>query len=205
LSAPVYLKDLKRSVDPDPKVTAAPQPSFARMPVSGEVEAFLTDATAAAAAELFAEYHVLLAAGDESAYRSAGDLAFLSVVSYMAAGVSGTQVLGATPSVLRRSNPCATSDRDWTGELANQLFGRVKLKLLRRGLEMWSASPAVVDGRHLVPVLSQPGFQPSFFTANRGECVAVWTELEVKGGVALLPETAAPTGEIPAEGDLILF
>ena len=170
---------------------------------SPELEALLTSASASAAAELFSEYHVALEDGDIGAYQSAGELAFIGVVRYMAAGLSGTLVLGLTHEILRRSNPCNTSDRDWAGELANQLFGRVKLKLLRRGLEMWSVAPAVVDGHHLVPAVSHPGFDPHFFRADVTDCVALWIEIEVNSEIKLDPAPVEET--IPSEGDLILF
>jgi hypothetical protein len=183
-------------------VSLAPEPP-APPGVQSEIESLLTNASASAAAELFSEYNVSLEDGDVTVYRSAGDLAFLGVVSYMAPGLSGTLVLGLTPKVLRRSNPCQTSDRDWAGELANQLFGRVKLKLLRRGLELWSVAPAVVDGTHLIPAVTHPGFDPHFFKADTTECVALWIEVEIGRDVRL--DTAAPDQDIPTEGDVILF
>src|SRR4051812_17107121 len=63
-------------------------------------------------------------------------LAALGLVRFTAQGLSGTATLGASASILKRSNS-AGSGRDWIAELANQFVGRWKLKLLRGGFELW--------------------------------------------------------------------
>lgn len=157
-----------------------------------------------AAIELLAAYRVAItpvAAPD--AHAPIPDLNALGVVRFTAPGLTGTAVLGASTSTLRRSNTRGTSDRDWVAELANQFIGRFKLKLLRGGFELWSMAPVAVSGRLLVTAVSQPDFAPIAFRDSEGGSLAVWIEIEISGPLKMTPPAAE--GEIPREGEVILF
>jgi hypothetical protein len=129
--------------------------------------------------------------------------AYLGAVGLSAQGLSGSLILGAGSGTLRQSKPCVATDRDWTRELSNQLFGRVKMKLLRAGVEVWSTTPAVVDGQHVTPALGSPRFSPLCFEAGDGEVVLAWAEVEVTAQVRFDPPKDPET--LPNEGDVILF
>jgi hypothetical protein len=161
-------------------------------------------AATAAAVELFAAYRVTIApvAGPD-VHAPIPDLSALGIVRFTAPGLSGTAVLGASNSTLRRSNMRGTSDRDWVAELANQFIGRFKLKLLRAGFELWAMAPVAVSARLLATAVSQPDFVPFSFQDAKGGSVAVWIELDVNGTIKMT--AAEGDGEIPAEGDVILF
>jgi hypothetical protein len=157
-----------------------------------------------AAIELMAAYGVTIQAMVGPLPPAAGSaLAALGLVRFAAPGLSGTAVLGASATILKRSNAGSSSSRDWVAELANQFFGRLKLKLLRGGFGLWSMAPVAVKGRLLVTGVSQPQSTPFMFVDAQGGTVAVWIEVETSGGVAA--ETPADEGEIPREGDIILF
>jgi hypothetical protein len=161
-------------------------------------------AATAAAIELFAAYRVtiaLVAAPD--VHVPIPNLAALGIVRFTAPGLSGTVVLGASTSTLRRSNSRGTTNRDWVAELANQFIGRFKLKLLRGGFELWSMAPVAVSGRILLTAMSQPEFAPIAFRDTDGGSLAVWIDMEISGPL----KVTAPDGqgEIPKEGDVILF
>jgi hypothetical protein len=163
------------------------------------------DATATSAAvELFAAYRVTIApvTGPE-VQLPIPDLSALGIVRFTAPGLFGTTVLGVSNGTLRRSNTRGTSDRDWVAELANQYIGRFKLKLLRTGFELWSMTPVTVSGRLLATAVSQPDFAPIFFRDAKGGSVAVWIEIDIDGPLKVTPP--ASDGEIPREGDVILF
>ena len=163
------------------------------------------DATATSAAvELFAAYRVTIApvTGPE-VQLPIPDLSALGIVRFTAAGLIGSTVLGLSTGTLRRSNMRGTSDRDWVAELANQYIGRFKLKLLRMGFELWSMTPVTVSGRLLATAVSQPDFAPIVFRDAKGGSVAVWIEIEINGPLKVTPP--AGDGEIPREGDVILF
>jgi hypothetical protein len=129
-------------------------------------------------------------------------LAALGLVRFTAQGLSGTATLGASASILKRSN-AAGAGRDWIAELANQFVGRWKLKLLRAGFELWSMAPVAVKGRLLVTGVSQPEESPFTFADAQGGAIALWMDVEVTGEVGKLTSPAEP--ELPNEGDVILF
>jgi hypothetical protein len=169
-----------------------------------ELRSSIDGVAASAAVELFAAYRVTIAPLAASAVKlPLPDLAALGIVRFTAPGLTGTAVLGAAAGTLRRSNTRNTSDRDWVAELANQYVGRFKLKLLRMGFELWSMTPVTVSGRLLATAVSQPTFPPFCFRDAMGGSVAVWIEIEINGPLKVTPP--AGDGEIPREGDLILF
>ena len=115
----------------------------------------------------------------------------------------GTATLGASTAILKRTNGGANTMGDWIAELANQYIGRFKLKLLRMGFELWSMTPVTVSGRLLATAVSQPDFAPIAFRDTKGGSVAVWIEMDIDGPLKITPP--ASDGEIPREGDVILF
>ena len=162
-------------------------------------------AATTAAAELFAAYGVAIAqVVGPGIQLPVPDLAALGIARFSAPSLLGTAVVGASTGTLRRSNARGTSDLDWIAELANQYIGRFKLKLLRAGFELWSMAPGRVTGRLLVTAVSQPQFSPIYFRDAKGGSVAVWIELELNGPLKITPP-ASSEGDIPREGDVILF
>jgi len=161
-------------------------------------------AAVAAALELLAAYRVTLQPAVGAQAQAPGPaLAALGFVRFRASGLNGTATLGASAPMLKRSNASRTSHSDWIAELANQFFGRFKLKLLRAGFELWSMEPIANTGRLLVTGVTQPQSVPFAFVDAAGGAVALWIEIEVSGEVKI----NAPGGDaaIPNEGDVILF
>jgi hypothetical protein len=163
------------------------------------------EATATSTAvELFSAYRVTIAPVPSSEVQlPIPGLSALGIVRFTAAGLIGTTVLGVSTDTLRRSNGRGKSDRDWVAELANQYIGRFKLKLLRMGFELWSMTPVTVSGRLLATAVSQPDFVPILFRDAKGGSVTVWMEIEITGPLKVTPPGS--DGEIPREGDVILF
>jgi len=187
------------------KLTVRSAPGSGPAPETPARARGLLDAAATdAAVELFAAHRAtitLVPAPD--AHTPMVDLAALGIVRFTGPALTGTAVVGTSMSTLRRSNGRGTSDRDWVAELANQFVGRFKLKLLRAGFELWSMAPVTVSGRLLATAVSQPQFAPLSFRDSKGGSVGVWIEIELDGALTITAPPAA--GEIPSEGDVILF
>jgi CheY-specific phosphatase CheX len=93
--------------------------------------------------------------------------------------------------------------RDWVGELANQLVGRVKNRLLAFGLDMVVAPPVPLSGRALALALQQRR-EPREFAFGRGEDV-LWVVVDFQEEPPL-SSTTPVAAEAPAkEGDVIEF
>jgi len=94
--------------------------------------------------------------------------------------------------------------QDWGGELANQLLGRLKSRLLAHGVTILLGTPTTVSGLDL-RVRSLPGelhFAPSWLRAG-ADWLVVRLDAVATGEVTLSnsPEPAAAA----KEGDILLF
>lgn len=181
-----------------------PPPARGAM-TSREVERLFTSVAFEAGLSLFRAYDVAIEPADVEtmeAYRTRAELTLVSVIGFAGREISGSLVLGTTAEPLERSKPRAASARDWIAELANQLLGRIKNKVMRQGIEFFAMPPAVVSGSHLAPVTSGADFRPWVF-ATPGGIVCLWIELT--SALELHPDRALQAEEIPAEGDVILF
>src|SRR4051812_35288989 len=77
---------------------------------------------------------------------------FCGVIGFVGARIRGTCLLAGTRAPLEGSCPEGGRLRDWVGELANQLVGRLKTKLLARGVPTIVTTPAVLSGIRLEPI-----------------------------------------------------
>ena len=112
------------------------------------------------------------------------------LIGFTGRDVRGTLVLALTEELSGLSNPVAGANpsatggrviqRDWVGELSNQLLGQIKIELLRHGVEIYVNLPAVLQGQHLAP-LPRSQLKPLKFTLANG-AAAVWIELEAREG-----------------------
>jgi hypothetical protein len=146
--------------------------------------------------ELFAQYGIVLRRlweGDEPVN---ADFTIGSIIGFSGKHVRGTLVLALTDDLPTLSNPMGAllvgaerarlKERDWVGELSNQLLGHVKVRLLRRGVEIYAHLPAVLRGRHLAP-LPRVELKPLRF-ATLGGVIAVWLEVDLGPGFEMKPE-----------------
>ena len=173
---------------------------------------FFEQVASAACEDLFARYGVAVRRVSEDAQPVSPDFLVCSVIGFSGREVRGTLVLALTEELSGMSNPVAGSNpgavsnhvtqRDWVGELSNQLLGRIKIELLRRGVEIYLNLPAVLLGQHLAP-LPRSQLKPLKFTLGHG-AAAVWIELEARPGFKI-EDGKADDDQGPAAGDALLF
>ena len=176
-----------------------------------ELQAFFEQVASAACQELFARYGVTVQRATDADQPISPDFLLCSVIGFTGRDVRGTLVLALTEELSGLSNPIAGSSpgarsdratqRDWVGELSNQLLGRIKIELLRRGVEIYLNLPAVLLGQHLAP-LPRAQLKPLKFTLANG-AAAVWIELEARPGFTI--EAADGDDQGPGAGDALLF
>ena len=171
-----------------------------------EIRRAFEDLSVAACEALFGRYGVAVRKTEEHEEPTSPEFYVCSVIGYTGTHVRGTLVLALTEELTGMSNPVAgkdrAPDRDWVGELSNQLLGQIKMELLRRGVEIYMNLPAVLHGQHLAP-LPRAQLKPLKFTVANG-AAAVWIEIETRPGFKLeaIRTTAAETA---APGDALLF
>jgi hypothetical protein len=115
-------------------------------------------------------------------------------------------LLATTPEPLKTSNRVAARQRDWMAELSNQLFGRIKNRLFRRGLQLVGTPPAVIGGDHLVAFTGRSQCQPIVLCSPNGGRVCVWMDYAVNDGLPFaLSDQDIENAPVPHEGDILLF
>ncbi len=148
---------------------------------------------------LFGAYGLCLERDDRVEH--VDEVLYCGIMGFVGRGLRGACLLAATPPPLERSRPVEGSVRDWTGELTNQLMGKIKTRLFAFGCTVAMTTPIVLRGEHLAP-LPRKNLAPMVFVARPGT-ILLWVELETEDGFALQPATSAPcTAEA---GEVLLF
>lgn len=134
----------------------------------------------------------------------------VAVIGFMGDGVRGSLGLGISLELMQSAAAAArtASDAkldldDWLGEMANQLLGRLKNRLLTFGPAVGLALPMVLRGLQIefVPDTADVWTYP--FHADAGS-LCIWLDVRLSPEVELT-ETADPELSAPAEGDLVVF
>jgi len=155
---------------------------------------------ASACSELFGAYGVELKATGSN-WELSDEPVLSGVMGFVGARLRGTCLLAGAAGPLSASCPAGGRVRDWIGELTNQLVGRIKTKLLTRGVEVALTTPIILSGARLQPV-PRGDLLPTVFSSSSG-AVLVWIEAEAAGEVEFGSEhPLRPTG---GEGDILLF
>ncbi len=128
------------------------------------------------------------------------DILYCGVMGFVGAKLRGSILLAATKAAVERSCPPNGVPRDWTGELTNQLVGRVKTRLLARGIKTMLATPLVLQGEHIAPVPRRK-LHPGCFSCKPG-LVLVWVDVECDSDFELGAESDEPAA---GEGDALFF
>lgn len=152
--------------------------------------------------ELFAAYALDLQPRDREAFPASSALAVCGVMGFGGKQVRGALVMAATCEPLEQTNPGGlTSQRDWVCELANQLMGRIKNRLLALNIEILLATPAGLSGDNLSPGKLRA---PQVFAAASG-FVCVWIDCEMADGFELPQGPPRPIDGAVTEGETLLF
>jgi hypothetical protein len=150
------------------------------MPISQTtVRHIVRDLAGRRCVELFKAYGVDLipiAAGAATAT----PLLHCGVIGYSGPGIKGSLAIAGSRSVLGASNPLPDGgSRDWAGELANQLMGHVKNRLLAHELEVYFSTPTVLRGEHLALVTHSEAAPQLFALATEPGLVGIWVDIEI--------------------------
>ncbi len=130
----------------------------------------------------------------------AEEILYCGVMGFVGAKIRGSILLAATKTAVERSCPPNGVARDWTGELTNQLVGRVKTRLLARRVKTMLATPLVLQGEHIAPIPRRK-LHPGCFSCNPG-VVLVWVDVECDADFEFGGESEKPPA---GEGDALFF
>ena len=151
----------------------------------------------AACTELMQAYGVQL--NPTLGWGESDEVMFSGVMGFVGERVRGTCLLAAPQGTVEAAAPNGAGARDWVGELANQLVGRLKAKLMARGATIALSTPVVLRGVRLSP-LSRTDVAPVVFESTTGK-VLVWLEVKIENDFQLGEERALKA----SEGELLVF
>jgi hypothetical protein len=159
-----------------------------------QIETLVTDCCV----DLFSDYGVEITRVVDEPPPS--NLAFCGVIGFTGPDMRGTLLLACSREPLVLAGDSAQFVRDWLAELANQLIGRVKNRLITLGTVIYYSTPIIVRGEHLAPLDNQP--QSQLFRANGG-IVSVWFDVDVRPDLVLASTPDASASAL--EGEALLF
>jgi hypothetical protein len=152
-------------------------------PESNSASARITSMTADTCVELFEQYGVNLTPAPAGWVRRNPDPALFGIIGFVGNGVRATCLLGAEQQLIDASCRVGGRRRDWVAELANQLIGGVKVRLLGCGVTVTMTTPLALSGVEFTP-LPRFGQEPLEFRSDDGS-VLIWLELETDDTLTL--------------------
>ena len=130
----------------------------------------------------------------------------ISSIGFSSDALGGSLLLAVTDDLLAKTLPASDASlADWSGELSNQLLGRLKNQLLKYGVVVNLALPVVVSGGEFkLPGRRRPHTRHVGFVSEWGR-VFIHTEMELCANAQLVrqPETAGAASM--DEGEFVLF
>lgn len=129
----------------------------------------------------------------EGEYEIAGAIGFTG-------DMKGSVIVASRESVLAKLAAADVDVADWAAEMANQLAGRLKNKLVRAGVRMSLATPVAVRGMRMKCTTTTPASFLMLRSAS-GDDVVVGLEVVVDKPITLKRDDAASLDE----GTLELF
>jgi CheY-specific phosphatase CheX len=157
----------------------------------------IQDMAGAACTELMDAYGVQLVRAQ--GWPETDEVMLSGVMGFVGDSVRGTCLLAAPQATIEAAAPRSAVARDWVGELANQLVGRLKVKLMARGATIALSTPVVLKGVKLSP-LPRTDVAPVVFESRSGR-VLVWLEVEIENDFQLGEQRQLAA----SEGELLVF
>ncbi len=123
---------------------------------------------------------------------------FAALVGYMGTEIRGIFAVSMWGDSIERDR--GNLYRDWVGELANQLAGRVDNQMARYGIKFDVTPPIIIRGEVLGSAIKGAATSLTF-TSSSGTC-GVWALLDVLEEAEINPTTIE---DQLAEGEIVLF
>ncbi len=138
-----------------------------------------------------------------------GEHAFAATIGFTGEAIFGALAITASPDFvastlpeqIRHVTPDTEAMADWAGELANQLLGRIKNKLLPLSIDIAVSTPVVFIGQKIRHLTSAPKLHRDFsFSYKTATCTVVFEancapDLEI-GDPSTVEAQSMPEGEL---------
>jgi hypothetical protein len=156
---------------------------------------------------LFESYGLKLELDGTSVAKTLRSIQLLSMIGFASPALSGSLLLGLPDAIVLRTLPAPdASVSDWSGELANQLMGRLKNQLLKYQVVINPGLPVVVTGGTLqLPKSSRRQVTRYFsFVSEQGK-MFIRLDMEISPSLELVRQADRDRDVSIDEGELLLF
>lgn len=166
------------------------------------IDGLVLDSTRA----LFENYGVKLDLDGSSISKMLPEVELISTIGFSSPMLSGSLLLAMPNSVLQQTLPTPDANlADWSGELANQLLGRLKNQLLNYEVAINLALPVVVFGSDFsLPTKTRRLMRNFSFVSEAGR-MFIRTEIELSPSIELVRQTGVGQTAGIDEGELLFF
>lgn len=149
--------------------------------------------------DLFPEFVIT-----ECAVASSGP-ALTALIGFSGPVLTGALGLIGPEASLARTAPDGVrfDARDWVGELANRALGRVKIGMLRAGLEIQASTPVVLREISLSVVRTEE--VRTFVLEHADGAIHLWVDYTPRDDLQPSDPTASESDEILDAGDALFF
>ena len=148
------------------------------MTTPAEAQQLINDLTRGHFIELFRMYGMELVpsvSGDVGG----GAILYCGIIGFSGEGIRGTMAVAGSDTMLGASNPVpGGAPRDWVAEVANQLMGNVKSRLLGYDVEVWMSTPIVLRGERLALEVRGVVQSHVYTCASVQGQVVLWVDVE---------------------------
>ncbi len=130
-----------------------------------------------------------------------------SVIGFTSSHMRGSVAIFTADAVVNATNPLEgeNATRDWLAELANQLLGRIKNKMLRYGVQYDMSTPVVVAGQSTIQLHQIAKDNASYSYGTDAGSLTVTMDVVIEEGFELQEPAAEEASDVMIEGDLMLF
>jgi hypothetical protein len=166
------------------------------------IDGLVLDSTRA----LFENYGVKLDLDGSSIERTLSSVELISTIGFSSPALNGSLLLAMPNSVLTQTLPTPDANlADWSGELTNQLLGRLKNQLLNYDVAINLALPVVVFGAEFSLPTNHRQLSRRFSFVSEWGRMFVRTEIEISPRVELVRQTRVGQTAGIDEGELLFF
>lgn len=130
----------------------------------------------------------------------------VAVIGYASNDMRGGLAIGISAKLAKATMPTANVPiYDWVGELANQILGRVRNRLLAYQVDIQIATPVVLHGLgvHVAPPGQKTAAVATYSAGD--EQIVVLTETRFEEGYEFPEPQAEEASGIMDEGEMMLF
>ena len=153
--------------------------------------------------ELFDSYGVSIQFSDLSESQQENINGFLGMIGFSGVQIKGNLSVWAATEIIEKTGNSNFDKTDWIAEIANQILGRIKNKLLRFDVELMMGIPTSIETGNLILNFIQRNVKKYRFTHGDGRQIVILLDTVFED--ILVNESTKTADEAVEEGETLLF